>query len=251
MLQPTLAAQDVRDIVIDNPIGVAGMPDPESSALATVLFFPLLGGLVAGIASLVVRFRRSHGVERQQLKWFLFAVALLPLLPLGELIETAIGVAPDALGAIAFPIVISGLPLSVGVAVLRYKLWDIDRIISRTLAYVLVVASLAALYLGSVVGLGAAARALTGESGDLVVALSTLVVAALFQPLRRRVQGVVDRRFNRPRVDAVRTLDAFANSLRDEVGLDAVLAGLRQTAAGVFHPSHAGVLLLEPDRPRR
>jgi hypothetical protein len=244
MLQPTLSGQDLDDVSVANPIGIAGAPHPETSLLGTVLFGSVMVGMLASIVSLVVRFRRSRGVERQQLKWFLFAVSLLPLLPFGELLETALsGVAPEGTGRFLFPLVISALPVGVGVAVLRHKLWDIDRIISRTFGYVLVVAVLAGLYLGAVLGLGAAARGLTGDTSDLVVALSTLAVAAAFQPVRRRVQALVDRRFNRSRVDAARTVEAFGRTLRDEVSLDAVVTGLRDTTAGTFQPRHVGLVL--------
>jgi hypothetical protein len=164
---------------------------------------------LAALASVVVRFRSARGEERQQLKWFTFVVAAeLVLLPgLGSVAEQE---APEVGVLVVFPVSISLIPLAIGPAVLRYRLYDIDRIINRTLVYRLLTVLLGATYTVSVFGLGQLLSPATGESA-LAVAASTLVVAALFQPARRRVQAAVDRRFNRRKYNAAQTIQAFSS----------------------------------------
>lgn len=209
-----------------------------------VLFPVVLVAALVALSSLVVRFRRVGGVERRQLKWLaVAALVMVPgivggeLFPEGSLVRTA----GEVLGV---PI---WFAVAAGVAVLRYRLYDVDRIVSRTLSYVLITGVLVILYAGSVVGLGSAARAVAGESGDLVVALSTLLVAAAFQPVRLRVQRAVDRRFNRARVDALRAADDFGRRLRDEVELGAVVEDLRRTVVATLQPTTASVMTVRAD----
>lgn len=247
MTAPQMQGLDT-DVTYDNPIGIAWMPATEGAPVGDALFLAILVGLVAGIASLVVRFRRSHGAERQQVKWLLAAAALLVMLPLSEVLAPVLGV-PEELRVLAFPIVVGCLPTAITVAVLRHRLWDIDRLVSRTVGYAVLVSLLGAHYLGGVLVLGAGARALTGESGDLVVALSTLGVAAAFQPLRAGVQRLADRRFNRARYDATKVVDEFGRSLRDEVSRDAVVGHLRQVSREAVRPASAHVLLIEGVEP--
>ena len=173
----------------------------------------LFACIPAAAVCVVLRFRTSRGTERQQLRWVAAgavaaAAAPLLLLPLGFT-----GLVPDDVFAI--PLLLS-VPLAIAVAVLRYRLWDLDRLVSRTVTYAAVTALLVVPYL---LILPAATR-LAGGSGSLAVAAATLAAAALFQPVRRRVQGLVDRRFNRRRYDAARTVDGFALRLRDQVDLD-------------------------------
>lgn len=203
---------------------------------------PLL--LLASVVSAIVRFRGSVGAVRQQLKWLAFAGGLMALS-----FAVAVAVPTDRpmdhpLYRIAFLVASSAIPVGAGIAILRYRLYDIDRIISRTLAYAIVVAVLVGMYAGSVLGLSAAARAVTGESGDLVVALSTLVVAAAFQPVRGRVQSLVERRFNRRRYDAQATLEDFGRSLRDELDAAALVASLRSATTASLQPSLVSVHLV-------
>lgn len=233
MFVETLAGQDV-DYVIANPVGVAGFTDWDSSMLFTVFSVTLVVGIVVAIASVVVRFRRSHGVERQQIKWLLLGVSPGPILPL---VESMPG------GEVLFLVNLAGIPLAISVAVLRYRLYDVDRIISRTLGYVLVSAILVGLYAAGVLSLGAIGRTATGEVNELVVALSTLLVAAAFQPLRRRVQSVVDRRFNRARYDAARTSEWFAQRVRDQVDLGHLRDDLGDTVRGSVAPATMSVWL--------
>lgn len=228
-----------------NPLGwESGRAVFAAATTVGEVMLPLI--LLCGVASLVVRWRRSTGVEREQLKWFLFAVfvlflvmvlnTILPLLAGGE--------ENDTVGGLLFLAAISVLPFALGVAVLRHRLYEIDGIVSRTVSYVLVAAILTGVYVGGILGLSSVARALTGESGDLVVALSTLLVAALFQPVRRRVQSVVDRRFNRRRYDAQALLEDFGRSLRDELDSGTLASWLRTAAASGLQPATVSVQLL-------
>jgi hypothetical protein len=171
---------------VANPFGLAGVENPEDSRLGSVLF-PLFGPLVlAAFASLVVRFRRAGKDERQQLKWITFAGALLPLTFLSDLV-------PDPLSNLLFAVVVALLPAAAGIAILRYRLYDLDRIVSRTVAYGLLTVLLGLGYAAVVLGLGR----LLPQGSSLAVAAATLAVAAAFQPARRRIQQAVDRRFNR------------------------------------------------------
>lgn len=213
--------------------------DNVAISLIEVLFpFVMLAAAIS-LGSLVVRFRRATGVERAQLKWLAVAALVMgPAILAGQALDQSHGlfVLTEVLGA---PI---WLALAVGVAVLRFRLYDIDRIISRTLSYGAVSAVLAAVYGLSVVALGTLARGVSGRSNDLVVALSTLLVAAAFQPVRRRVQELVDRRFNRASVDGLRAVEAFGRRLRDEVELRTVVEDLRDTVVRTVQPSHASVV---------
>jgi hypothetical protein len=196
--------------------------------------------LVAAIASLVVRFRRSRGAERQQLKWFACAAAVVVFF---QLVGLVVYVAP-------IPPVISSLttlswgllPLSAAIAILRYRLYDIDVVIERTLVYGVVTVLLGATYVTTVVVLQGLLRPLT-EGSEIAVAMSTLFVVALFQPIRRRAQDAIDRRFYRARYDAARTIDAFSVRLRRDVDLDSVRTDLIAVIHDTIHPAHASVWL--------
>jgi hypothetical protein len=194
----------------------------------------------------VVRFRRALGEERQQLKWFTFvAAAELVLIPgLGAVAEQ---LAPVLGELVIFPVSISLIAIAIGVAVLKYRLYDIDRVINRTLVYGLLTVLLGAIYTAGVFGLGRLLNPVTGESA-LAVAASTLAVAALFQPARRRVQAVVDRRFNRRRYDAAKTIEAFSTRLRDQLDLDTLSTELLAIVDQTTEPTRAS-LWLRPSAP--
>jgi hypothetical protein len=234
-LQPTLELGAGR---VANPIGVAAVGNPEQSTAGTVLV-DLIGVLVvAAVASLVVRFRRSRGEERLQLKWFTYACALLPLVVLSDQL-------PDALSNLLFAVVVSCLPVAAGVAILRYRLYEIDRLINRTLVYGLLTVLLGLGYAAVVLGLGR----LLPQGSSLAVAAATLAVAALFQPARRRIQQAVDRRFNRRRYDAARTIEAFSARLREQVDLDTLSAELLAVVDQTVQPTAAGLWLRPSTRP--
>jgi hypothetical protein len=203
--------------------------------LVPVMFLLIL--LAAG--SVLVRFRRAGPVERQQLKWFLFATAVASATIALDL--TGVPISP-AVWALVDAISFALLPVSVGIAVLRYRLYEIDRIVSRTVSYGLLTAALVGVYAVVILLLGPVLETLTGGSSLAVVA-STLAVAAAFDPVRRRMQAVVDRRFDRTRYDAARAVDAFARRLRNQVDLDEVTAGLRETVGATVAPTRVAVWL--------
>ncbi len=213
--------------------------------MADTVFGWVLGGqllvLATALGSLVLRLRRAPGEERQQVKWFVYTVVTVVLV----FVSTTL-----ALGAgYLFPL-FGLIPVSVAVAVFKYRLYDIDRLINRTLVYGLLTALLAGVYAGLVFLLGALLDPIAGDSA-LAVAASTLAVAALFQPLRRRVQALVDRRFNRRRYDAARTVDRFAVRLRDQVDLDALRAELLAVVDQTVQPTQASLWLRAPAATRR
>jgi hypothetical protein len=189
--------------------------------------------LLAGAGSLVVRFRHARGGERQQLRWVALAAALTGLAMLAAAVLIAAGRVD--LGAWASVVGLTFLPLATGAAILRYRLYDLDRIISRTLAYGLLTVLLGVGYAAVVLGLGR----LLPEGSSLVVAAATLAAAAVFQPLRRRVQQVVDRRFNRRRHDAGRIIEAFGARLRDQVDLDTLTGEVLAVVDQTMQPTQA------------
>jgi len=215
----------------ENPLGVDSAATEVALLAGMVL---LIGALVAAVVSSVRRLMRARGVERLQLKWFAYAGMLLAVtFPLGaafwyrsSVVQVLIGVALNA------------MPLAVGVGIMRYRLYDIDALINRTLVYGALTVTLAATYLALVLVIGLA----VGQS-DLAVAASTLVVAALFGPARARVQAAVDRRFYRRRYDAVRTLETFSGRLRDELDLETLGADLRGVVQDTVQPAHVSLWL--------
>jgi hypothetical protein len=223
-----------------NPLAIAG-PLGDALEAAVGVSGPLFGLVVlVALASVVVRFRRARGAERQQLKWFGYAIGLLLTGLAAAAIAEATGWEP--LGNVGWTVFLASLifamPLSIAVAILRYRLYDIDLVIRRTLVYGALTVTLAAAYLGSVLLVSLA----VGESG-LATAVSTLAVAALFRPLRARIQGAVDQRFYRRRYDAARTLEAFGGRLRDELDLDALAADVRGVVCDTVQPAHVSLWL--------
>ena len=240
-LSNAIAIWPVRSASLVLP-GAETRVDAWSIAVISVLWPLAMLTAVASMVSLFVRFRRSTGIERQQLKWLaLYVMISIPAIVLSETVFTT-GVVQVVLNTVDAP---AWLAVIAGLAILRYRLFDIDRIISRTLSYAIVVAVLVGVYAAGVVGLGAVARAVTGESGDLVVAVSTLLVAAAFRPVASRVRAVVDRRFNRASVDAAHAAEAFRARLRDEVDLDTVLGDLRATVQRTLAPDVISVVTLD------
>jgi hypothetical protein len=232
-----------------NPLGLELEIMGLLLGIVVPLTFPLL--VVAGGTAVIVRFRRSSGDERQQLKWFAYAVsAMVVLFVFWFSLELAGFRSP---GALVFTIPLIGLPIAVGFAILKYRLYDIDVIVNRTLVYGTLTATLAATYFGGVVLLQGAFQALTGQESQLAVVASTLLIAALFGPLQRRVQGFIDRRFYRKKYDAEKTLAAFSATLREETDLDSLSAELLSVVRQTVQPAHTSLWLrpaVEPDRER-
>ena len=238
-LADTLPLNEAPGYEIDNPIGIEGLGHVEDLPVFGVLTVLLSIGVIGAIASVVVRFRRSRGVERQQMKWFVYAVAPMLLIPTD-------GFLPGIISSAALCAVLIGLPTAIGIAVLRYRLYEIDVLINRTLVYGSLTALLVTTYVGSIVVLQTAFRTLTGQDSQLTIVASTLAIAALFNPLRHRIQAFVDRRFYRRKYDAARILASFGARLRDETDLaelnEELLAVVRETV----QPAHAS-LWLRPD----
>ena len=229
---------------IVNPIGVSS---PLVDLLEAVSLLAVLIGVVGSSASLIVRFRRSRGEQRQQMKWLALAGGVAATtVPIAIVLYDVIG--ETAANAVIMTSVL-GLPVATGVAILRYRLYDIDVVINRTLVYGSLTAILAGVYVGSVLLLELALSGITEGSG-LAVAASTLAVAALFRPARTRVQEGVDRRFYRRKYDAARTLERFGARLRDEVDLDALDSALRGVVSDTMQPAHVSVWLRAPEASR-
>jgi hypothetical protein len=205
-----------------------------------------LVAVLAAIVSMVVRFRRARGVERQQLKWVVYAVVVVVICFI------LLFMAPDPIllselaADVVFALLITLIPVAMGVAILKYRLYDIDRLINRTLVYGLLTAVLGVVYASVVLVLGQLFGGLGGEPSSWAVAGATLAVAGLFQPARRRIQTVVDRRFNRRKYNAINTVEAFSVRLRNEVDLDALSAELLAVVDQTMQPTRTSLWLRPP-----
>jgi hypothetical protein len=224
-----------------SPFDLHGLSGPAQIAYQAG-FALAVAVVVVGAASLLLRFRRARGAERQQLRWVALAAVVMVLLMVavgaGEATGGVIVSDPGLAGVLSLAV----LEVGVGAAVLRYRLYDLDRIISRTLAYGLLTVLLGAGYAGVVLGLGR----LLPQGSSLAVAGATLAVAAVFQPARRRIQAAVDRRFNRRRYDAAQTIEAFGDRLRQQVDLDTLTAELLAVVDQTMQPSQASLWLRPP-----
>ena len=224
---------------IGNPVGVPALADGPLAAAFPLGAVLILAGLPVGAVSLLSRFRRARGLERLQLRWLAVGGVLAALALVVALIALVVESGDGAVLQTAVGVSILVLPLATGAAILRYRLYDIDRIVSRSLAWALLTVVLGLGYAGVVLGLG---RLLPRDS-SLAVAAATLAVAAVFHPVRRRIQTAVDRRFNRRRYDAARTIQAFSGRLRDEVDLDTLTGELLAVAEETMHPTRASLWL--------
>jgi hypothetical protein len=214
--------------------------------VADAVVYALFVAILLSAASLVFRYRCAGGVERQQIKWFaLAAVLFASYILVSEFLYEPTG-AWDVLLENATSV---GLYVAIGVAILRHRLYDIDRIINRTLVYASLTALLALVYFGGVTATQEISRTLTGQEkqSQLAIVVSTLVIAALFNPLRRRIQSFIDRRFYRRKYDAAKTLEAFSAKLRDETDLGALSDDLVGVVRETMQPAHVS-LWLRPDR---
>jgi hypothetical protein len=233
-------------VTLDNPVGIPGFHDVEEGPTALLLLVGGLTAIVMGLASSVIRFRRSLGVERQQLKWFTVAVVVLIV---QFVLQSFFGGERGHLYPLLDGLALALVPTSAAIAILRYRLYDIDVVINRALVYAGLTAILAGTYLGGVVLLQALVP--ISEDSDLAVAASTLAAAALFRPVKARVQDFIDRRFYRHKYDAAETLAEFSSRLRAQVDLDALSEELVQVVHSTMQPNHASLWLrpsLEADR---
>jgi hypothetical protein len=245
---------------VRNPFGLEGYPWIAHATNVIPALLPLC--TLASALSLVLRYRRCGSEEREQIKWIAFAGSFVGLMSLITVVSALIFAAEfaDSTGTQPLWLVVlqdvellsfAGIPVGVGIAVLRYRLYDIDLIINRTLVYGPLTATLALVYVGSVVSSQALLRVLTGQESTLAIAASTLAIAALFNPLRRRVQGFVDRRFYRRKYDAAKILEAFAMRLRDETELDALSRDVVGVVRRTMQPAHVSLWLRPDEAPDR
>ena len=244
---------------VRNPFGIQALPWLGDVANIILPLLPIC--ILASAVSMVLRFRRSRGEVRQQIKWFTFIVSFVGLLYFFVIISGVVialrsdGNQPQtplwvdlvfSLAALGF----AGVPVAIGFAILKYRLYDIDVVINLTLVYGSLTATLVALYFAGVATTQTILRALTGqtEQSQLAIVVSTLVIAALFNPLRRRIQSFIDRRFYRSKYDARKTLEAFSSRLRDETDLESLNNDLAGVIRETMQPAHVS-LWLRPDRP--
>jgi hypothetical protein len=223
---------------VPNPVVYLPQAKPLFELFRTLAALCLLPGIAGAIAALVVRFRRSHGIERQQLKWFTYAAALTPLPFLAH--DFAPGIS-GLLQTLILPLV----PISIGIAILRYRLYEIDRIINRTLVYGLLTAALGLCYAaGSLVFVLVAGTG--ADPPSWLVAAATLAAAAIFRPARRRIQAAVDRRFNRRKYNTAQTIQAFSTRLRDQIDLDTLASELLAVVDQTMEPTRVSLWLRPP-----
>jgi hypothetical protein len=229
---------------IANPLGVEALR-PFLDAIGTGVW---LGSILVAVASLVVRFRRSRGEERQQIKWLALAALAIPVWFLTNApIQAA---SPNLFQVVDALTVFALIPMAAGIAILRYRLYDIDVLINRTLVYGSLTATLVVVYFGGIVLLQRVFVVLIGEQSTLAVVASTLLIAALFNPLRRRIQSFIDRRFYRRKYDARKTLEAFSAKLRDETDLEALNAELVGVVRETMQPAHVSLWLRPEASPK-
>jgi hypothetical protein len=245
---------------VRNPFGLEGYPWIADATNVIPALLPLCA--LASALSLVLRYRRSGGEEREQIKWIAFAGSFVGLMALITVVSTLI-FAPefaDSTGTQPLWLVVlqdvellsfAGIPVAVGIAVLRHRLYDIDLLINRTLVYGSLTATLIALYFGGIVVLQRVFVLLTGQQSTLAVVASTLLIAALFNPLRRRIQFFIDRRFYRSKYDVRKTLEAFSAKLRDETDLEALCDELAGVVTETMQPAHVSIWLRPDEVPRR
>ena len=243
------------DATVSNPIGIKSLQVVIDLG-SPIGFWALNLVLLIAVFSIIVRWRRARDQERQQLKWLVYigvitAVTTIigsagPILPLSPYIPVLIG----AVGVAGASI---GIPVAIGIAMLRHRLYDIDRLINRTLVYGTLTVSLGLVYFGLVIGLQSLVRLITGQVSQypFVIVASTLAIAALFQPLRRRIQSVIDRRFYRRKYDAARTVAAFSATLRNEVDLTHLSEQLVAVVEETMQPTHISLWLRPPEHERK
>jgi hypothetical protein len=250
-----LAPGELTDLDgVRNPFGLEGAPWLVDAQIVLLLLF--VACILASAVSLILRYRHSMGEVREQIKWIAFAGSLVGLLlstVLGVLIVAEVirgigGSTPVWLQGLLFVMILSftGVPVAIGFAVLKYRLYEIDIIINRALVYVSLTATLVAVYLGGVVLLQRLFVLLTGQRSTLAIVASTLLIAALFSPLRRWVQALVDRRFYRRKYDARKTLAAFSTKLRDETQLETLSGEVVRVVRETMQPAHVS-MWLRPD----
>ena len=226
---------------INNPLAVEGLPNDAYKSVERVMNALIF----VAVISLIIRLRRARDLERQQIKWFVYAIVLMIS---GGILTYPVS---DVIGSVwlkwisfvPFIVGVMSIPIAMGVAILRYRLYEIDTLINRTLVYGSLTATLIALYFGGIVVMQRLFVLLTGEQSTLAVVASTLLIAALFTPLRRRIQSLIDRSFYRRKYDARKTLEGFSMKLRDETDLEALRGDLVRVVRETMQPAHVSLWL--------
>ena len=228
-------------VPVNNPFGATGFIGEAAFVLFDVSLLTIFLMILLSAISPLIRWRRATGIERQQLKWFAYAAVLLVVSQMHQLLPD--GNLPEPWDSFEEAVSFALLPMAIGIAVLRYRLWDIDVIIRRTLVYSVLTATLALVYFGSVVSLQGLFTAVGGRQPTFAIVLSTLTIAALFSPLRQRVQDTIDRRFYRRKYNAAQALAQFAATARDEVELENVTGALLAVVQETVQPAQVTVWL--------
>jgi hypothetical protein len=238
------------NLVFDNPIGVLGKDTVER--LVGVWIVGLLALAVACAVALFVRYRRANATEREQIKWLLYACAVFLVVYVGGFVSGLGGTASVGgyIWGVFFGLSVIALPAAIAIAILKYRLYDIDLVINRTLVYGFLTATLVALYFVGIVVLQRFFVLLTGQQSTLAVVASTLLIAALFTPLRRRIQSFIDRRFYRRKYDARKTLEAFSSQLRNQTDLEALSDDLVGVVRETMQPAHVSLWLRPETAPK-
>ena len=238
---------------VANPIGIKGI-QVIAAPLSTVGVWYLNLVLLAAAISIIIRFLRTRGVERQQLKWLVYIGTLSAMIAIISIASSYLPISPyvpvfiEACGIAGFSL---GVPIAIGIALLRYRLYDIDVLINRTLVYGTLTFSLALIYFALIITLQSLLRAIIHQQNDVAIVGSTLAIAALFQPLRTRIQKIIDRRFYRRKYDAARTLAAFSATIRDGVDLNELSDQLLAVVQETMQPAHLSLWLRQPDAPNK
>jgi hypothetical protein len=242
------------NLVFDNPIGVLEQDTVERLRLIGVWIVGLLALVVACAVALFVRYRRANATEREQIKWLLYACALFLVVYVGDFVgglggKSSVG---GYIWGVFFGLSVIALPAAIGIAILRYRLYDIDLVINRTLVYGSLTVLLVLVYFGGVAATQAVFTVLTGqeEPPQLAIVASTLVIAALFTPLRRRIQAFIDRSFYRRKYDAAKTLEGFSTKLRDETDLETLRVDLVEVVRETMQPAHVSLWLRPETAPK-
>ena len=252
-LAPAIGNSDLRLAAVRNPLGISGAEDLFAT-LQFLLSLGLFAASVACIVAVVLRFRRARGVERQQLKWFAYGAALSALMLVAIISNIIAGwINSGPITTTSFYLAVVCIPISAGIAILKYRLYDIDVIINRTVVYGTLTLSLTLVYFGLVIGLQALSGWITGHTfqSPVIVVVSTLAIAALFQPLRQRIQAIIDHRFYRRKYDAEKLLATFSATLRNEVDLSELSTHLLAVVQETMQPVHVSLWLRQPEQRTR
>jgi hypothetical protein len=249
-LPQQINASNTPNLMFDNPIGVLGKNTVER--LVGVWIVGLLAVAVACAVALFVRYRRANETEREQIKWLLYACAVFLVVYIGGFVSGLGGTASFGgyIWGVFFGLSVIALPAAIGIAIFKYRLYDIDVLVNRTIVYGSLTATLVVLYFGGIVLLQRIFVLLTGQQSTIAVVASTLLIAALFTPLKRRIQSFIDRRFYRRKYNARKTLETFSAALRDETNLDALSDDLVRVVRETMQPAHVSLWLRPETAPK-